>query len=84
MNNEKIRDLIRNFIVETFYLADEGDLQNDRSLSEAGIVDSTGVLEVIGFVEREFEIQVEDHEMVPENLDTVAGIVRYVIAKTAT
>ena len=56
-------------------------LNDDASLMEQGIVDSTGVLELIGFLERTFGISVADTETVPENLDSIARIVAYVQRK---
>ncbi len=73
---------IRNFLSENFTLSDDGfTLGDDASLLEAGIVDSTGVLEVIMFVEETFQIQVEDHEIVPDNFDSVDKMVAYIESK---
>jgi len=63
------KPLIRDFIGKNFYLPDASVLNDDASLMEQGIVDSTGVLELIGFLERTFGISVADTETVPENLD---------------
>ena len=73
---------IRNFLVSNFYVSDVKALVNDTSLLDQGIVDSTGVLEVIGFIEETFGIIVEDSELLPENLDSIQGIAQYVIRKT--
>ena len=59
-------------------------LKDDTSLLEAGIVDSTGVLEVIQFLEATFGFHVEDDEIVPANLDTVEHLVGFVSRKTGT
>ena len=73
---------IRGFIVESFLFGDEGGLQSDEaSLLTEGLIDSTDVLELVAFVESEFEIQVGDEEIVPVNFDSVAGLARYVTAK---
>jgi acyl carrier protein len=72
---------IRQFVLSNFYVADAATLGNDQSLLDQGIVDSTGVLEVIGFLEAEFGIQVRDEEMLPENLDSISRIAAYLDRK---
>ena len=63
-------------------MADAPDLSPDQSLMQARLIDSTGVLELVTFLEEQFEIQVDDEDLVPENLDTIANIVAYVQRKT--
>jgi acyl carrier protein len=77
----EIKDKIRQFIITNFYVADAASLKDEQSLLDAGIVDSTGVLEVISFIEGEFSITVADVEMVPENLDSIANISSFVAKK---
>ena len=77
----EIKDQIRQFIISNFYVADAAALKDEQSLLDAGIVDSTGVLEVISFIEREFSITVADAEMVPENLDSITNITSFVQKK---
>jgi len=73
---------IRGFLVESFLFGqDGGKLSNHASLLEAGIIDSTGVLELIGFLETQFGIKVQDEEIVPENLDSIEKLVQYVEGK---
>lgn len=72
------KNKIRQFIISNFYVADPATLKDDASLLDAGIVDSTGVLEIINFLESEFSITVDDIEMVPENLDAVDRLVAFV------
>ena len=74
------RDRFRTFITTNFYVPDPA-FADDASLLDAGIVDSTGVLEVISFLETEFQITVADEEMLPDNLDSVARIVAFVERK---
>jgi acyl carrier protein len=76
-----MHDRIRDFILKNFYVADPNELTNDMSLLEAGLIDSTGVLEVLGFVEREFGITAADEEIVPENFDGITRIASYVERK---
>ncbi|RWB08334.1 MAG: acyl carrier protein [Mesorhizobium sp.] len=74
-------DQIRAFLASNFYVADPRALEVETSLLDQGIIDSTGVLEVIGFVEETFGITVEDNELLPENFDSIQGIARYVVSK---
>jgi len=65
---------VRRFIVENFLLGDDADLTNSQSLLQTGVIDSTGVLELVMFIEQEYGIAVADDEMLPENLDSIANI----------
>ncbi len=76
-----IRDQVRTFISGTFYVADPALLPDDASLLERGVVDSTGVLEVIAFIERTFGVTVTNTEMRPDNLDSIAKISAFVARK---
>jgi acyl carrier protein len=70
---------IRSFILTSFlFTDDESRLKNQDSLLEQGIMDSTGVLELVGFLESQFGIKVADEELVPDNLDSVDRIVAFV------
>ena len=69
------------FIQTNFYVPEGETLDDDSSLLDRGIIDSTGVLELIGFWQDEFGIQVADEEMVPENLDSIGRIEAYVTRK---
>lgn len=76
---------VRSFLSDNFPLgADPSALAADASLIESGIIDSTGVLELVDFLEETFSIRVEDDELLPENLDSIASIVRFVERKQAT
>ena len=74
-------DTIRDFVVRNFYVPEGVVLDDDASLMQLGIVDSTGVLEVTAFLEREMGIEIADDEIVPENLDTLARIAAFVARK---
>jgi len=79
-----VETLIRRYILENFLFADawdHGRLQDHASFLEEGIVDSTGVLELVMFVEETFGIAVEDEEIVPENFDSVERLACYVRLK---
>jgi acyl carrier protein len=77
-----VEQQVRSYILENFlFTNDAAALVNGDSFLEKGIIDSTGVLEMIYFLEEQFEIKVADQEMIPENLDSVDNIVRYVSNK---
>lgn len=78
-----LRDKIRNFILENFILENPEDLVDGESMLEKGIMDSTGVLELVAFLESTFEIKVEDEELIPQNLDSIENIVNYLERKLA-
>ena len=79
----EIQPRVRDFILSNFYVADASALKDDTSLLDQGIVDSTGVLEVISFLESTFGIQVADEEMLPDNLDSIGRITAFVVKKKA-
>ncbi len=60
---------------------DSGSLKDDTSFLEEGIIDSTGVLELVAFLEEHYGIRVEDEELIPENLDSIANICSFLEKK---
>jgi len=81
MSNES---KVRNFILENYLFSeDQSELDSNDSFLNKGIIDSTGIMEVIFFLEDEFGVQVEDEDMVPENLDSINSIVRFIATKQA-
>ena len=77
-----MRDKIKAFIVENFLFGKDDGLEDDTSFLEEGIIDSTGVLELVSFLEEEYGIAVEDEELVPENLDSIDNVTKYLERKT--
>ena len=77
----KLKDKIRKFIVEDFLFGDDNGLKDDTSFLDEGIIDSTGILELVSFLEEEFSISVEDEELIPENLDSIMNVVAYLEKK---
>lgn len=76
---------IRNFIIENFLFDEnEGELDNGASFLDEGIIDSTGILELVSFIEEKYGIHVEDEELIPENLDSVSNVVSYIERKLAS
>jgi len=74
----EVKQEVRAFIVENFMFGDDDGLQDNSSFLEEGIIDSTGVLELVKFLEDTFAIKVDDEELVPENLDSLDNIAAYV------
>jgi acyl carrier protein len=75
---------IRTFVADNFlFREDRDDISDTDSLLEAGLIDSTGILELVSFLETEFGIRIADADIVPDNLDSIAKIVAYVERKTA-
>lgn len=80
---DDISGALRRFIGENFMFQEElQSLSDDASFLENGIIDSTGVLELVCFLESEFGIEVADEEMLPENLDSIRAVTAYVARKT--
>jgi acyl carrier protein len=78
-NENEIKTKIREFVIENFLMGDASSmLKDDESFLETGTIDSTGVLEVVTFLESDFELKVEDKDLVPENLDSVNNLAKYV------
>lgn len=75
------KEQVRAFITSNFYVADPAALQDGTSLLDSGVVDSTGMLEVIFFIEETFGIKVDYSEMVPDNLDSIERIANFVTRK---
>ena len=72
---------VREFVVENFLYGDTGKLDIDTSFLETGVIDSTGMLELVGFLESRYNIQVKDEEFLPENLDSLANIEKFLARK---
>jgi len=72
---------VRRFISERFLFNDKRAIPGDQSFFDSGLVDSMGILELISFLEERFGVRVEDHELVPENLDTVNHICTFLGSK---
>jgi acyl carrier protein len=78
---EEIKLKVRNFVVDNFLFGNANGLADDTSFLEAGILDSTGVLEVVAFLEQQFGVRVDDDELTPENLDSISSIGAFVSRK---
>ncbi|MCJ9751474.1 acyl carrier protein [Neorhizobium sp. BETTINA12A] len=74
---------VREFIAENFLFRADAEVSNNQSLLESGVIDSTGVLELIAFLEQTYGITVADEEIVPENLDSIDNMTSYLTTKLA-
>jgi acyl carrier protein len=82
MNDVEIK--VRKFVEDNFLFRDDRSaLSETESLLDAGLIDSTGVLELVAFLEQEFSIHMADTDIVPANLDSIKSIVGYVKGKVA-
>ncbi len=73
---------VRGFVTDNFLFGRKNvSLDGDDSLLEQGLIDSTGVLELVSFIENKFEIKVEDNDLVPDNLDSINRLIAFIEAK---
>jgi acyl carrier protein len=80
-----IEQQLRQFVINNFLFGQGGDqLTNHDSFLEKGIVDSTGVLELVAFLEDQYQIKIEDEELIPANLDSIDNLVRFIEKKAPT
>jgi acyl carrier protein len=77
-----IERTVRDFVVSNFLFGvDDGSLKREDSFLQNGVIDSTGVLELVGFLEHSFKIEVTDHELNAMNLDSIQNVAAYVSRK---
>jgi acyl carrier protein len=74
---------IREFVVTNFLFGEAGSLQDDTSFLDGGIIDSTGILELIMFLENTYGIKIQPEEMIPQNLDGINRVVQFLARKLA-
>lgn len=75
---QNVRARLRDFVAKNFYLPDPAALTDQTSFLDQGIIDSTGVLELVTFVESEYRITVADDDMVPANFDSIDALAAFV------
>jgi acyl carrier protein len=82
-NTQEITKKVKQFVIDNFLMGDASAMLGDKeSFMETGTIDSTGVLEVVTFLEEEFKLKVNDADLLPENMDSIDNIVRYVERKS--
>jgi acyl carrier protein len=83
--SDTIAEEIRGFVISNFLFGQPGaGVQDDQSFLETGIIDSTGVLELVAFLEQRYGISVADRDLLPENLDSINNVSRFVTGKLST
>jgi acyl carrier protein len=78
-----IRDDVKQFIIENYLFGQAGDLKDDDSFVEMGIIDSTGVIELVAFLEDRFSITIDSRSLVSDNLDSIDSVTRFVASQLA-
>ncbi len=81
LSDQEIKSKIRDFIVENFLFGSADELNDDSSFLDGGIIDSTGVLELVEFLEEDFSISIDDEELIPENLDSINNVAAFLKTK---
>lgn len=76
-----MKEKIRSFIIENFLYGQDKGFKDDSSFLDEGIIDSTGILELVNFIEEEYSVTVDDEELLPENLDSINNVVTYLEKK---
>ena len=79
---DKVREKIKFFIVDNFLFGDEEGLKDQTSFMDGAIIDSTGILELVDYIEKDFKITISDNEILPENLDSINNLVNFLEKKT--
>jgi acyl carrier protein len=72
---------IRGFIVENFLFGEDGGLEDDSSFIEQGIVDSTGIMQLVSHLQEQYRIAIEDEELIPDNLDSIRKVAAFIEEK---
>jgi acyl carrier protein len=79
---QSVQEVIINFIKENFIIGrSEINLTPEQSLLDSGVIDSTGVLELVMFIEEKYSVKIEDEELIPENLDSINNIIKFLKTK---
>jgi len=81
----EVKETVRQYIIENFLFGDDSILENNSmSLLDGGIIDSVGVMELVAFLEQDFELVVADEDLIPENLDSVDNLTAFIGQRRAT
>jgi acyl carrier protein len=75
------QDTVKTFIIDNFFYGEDTDISPETSFIEHNIIDSTGILEVVSFLQDTFNVVISDDEMLPENLDSLKNIEQFLIRK---
>jgi acyl carrier protein len=80
----KVKQNLRQFVIDNFLFGQAGELKDDDSFLENGIIDSTGVLELIAFLEEQFGLELAESDLTPDNLDSIDKVTRLVESRIMT
>lgn len=78
-----VEEEVTNFIVENFLFGEDRGLRRDTSFLDGGVIDSTGMMQLVGYISERFALLVRDEEIVPENLDSIARVTAFIAKKRA-
>jgi len=81
-NVTQVSQTVRDFIIENYLFGEDQPFADDQSFLQTNLIDSTGILELVHFLEQTFDITVEDEEMVPENLDSLSNVTHFIVRKS--
>jgi acyl carrier protein len=82
MSRDELIARIKQFVIDNFLLGeDEDQLEIEGSLLEQGVLDSTGVIELVSFVEEEYGIEVPDQDVVPDHFGSISGLAAYILQR---
>jgi acyl carrier protein len=76
-----INNDVRNFVVDTFLFGEDDGLQDDSSFLAEGIVDSTGIMQLVSFLQERYRVSIEDEELIPDNLDSIKRVATFIEEK---
>ena len=76
-----LKDEIRSFVIDNFLFGEDNGLKEDSSFIKEGIVDSTGIMQLVSFIQERYRIMVEDEELTPENLDSISKVSAFIARK---
>lgn len=82
MHPTTITQQVRGFILQNYLLGEDNGFEETDSFLESGIIDSTGVLELVAFIQETYDITIEDEELIPENFDSIRNVSDFVARKT--
>ena len=78
---ESVRQQLRTFVIDNFLYGRRTQLRDEDSFLDMGIIDSTGLLELVNFIEKQYRVHVEEADLTPENLDSIARLTQFLERK---
>jgi acyl carrier protein len=81
MHKDEVRKIVREFILKEFLFDETKHLDDRQSLLESGVIDSTGVLDLIGYLQQKFNVEFLDNELIADNFDSVDRITEFLVSR---